>query len=171
MKNKGIITNISYPKNREINDNLLTIMMRLYKQQTNTGTVKSATKTTSILPTPVKAPTTNTESWLSTWTITNTQRTAAEQKFISSMKTNFQFTEGYKRGTTNTAIKYLQYFLKINNYYTGPINGSNNDATTKGLFARQAANNLITDSNDPAAGYLGPKTREVINAKLKELLQ
>jgi hypothetical protein len=38
------------------------------------------------------------------------------------------------------------------------------------LLKWQLENKLVTDTTDPAAWYLWPKTREILNPKLKTLL-
>jgi len=46
LKNNYIITNTSYPKNRELNQNLLIMLARFYKQQNGTGIINTGSIST-----------------------------------------------------------------------------------------------------------------------------
>ena len=58
----------------------------------------------------------------------------------------------------NEAVKNLQQFLKDNNFYNGPITGNFFNLTLAAVKKFQVANNI-----NPPLGYIGPKTRGVIN--------
>ena len=96
--------------------------------------------------------------------------TTTETTFIKSINKNYQFSVGYTAGETDVGIKYLQYFLKTQKYFTGTINGINSSATVDALFQFQLDKKIITNKNDTWAWYLGPTTRETINPLLKKLL-
>ena len=103
-------------------------------------------------------------------TSSTSQFTATELDFIKNINKNYQFTIGYTAGESDAGVKYLQYILKAQKYYTESINGTNTKATMEALFKWQSDNNIITNKDDPAAGYLWPKTREMLNPSLKTLL-
>ena len=96
--------------------------------------------------------------------------TTEEQNFINTLNKDFQFIFWYKAWTWDIGIKYLQYFLKENGYFTETINGKNTNATITSLFNRQKDQNIIQLPTDAGAWYLGPTTREIINPLLKILL-
>ena len=58
----------------------------------------------------------------------------------------------------NEAVRNLQQFLKDNNFYTGPITGNFFSLTLSAVKKFQVANII-----NPPLGYVGPKTRAVIN--------
>jgi hypothetical protein len=91
-------------------------------------------------------------------------------EFINSANKNYQLYEWYTAWASNVWIKYLQYFLKNSKYYTWTINWVNNLATIDGLLWFQLDKAIINDENNPAAWYLWPTTRNIINPLLKELL-
>jgi hypothetical protein len=96
--------------------------------------------------------------------------TAAEQKFINTLDKGFQFIFWYMPWSSDIGIKYLQYFLKANGYFTGVINGINTNATVASLFNRQKDKNIVQFPTDVGAWYLGPTTRGILNPLLKILL-
>jgi peptidoglycan hydrolase-like protein with peptidoglycan-binding domain len=106
----------------------------------------------------------------STGTTITSQFTATELAFIRNINKNFQFTGWYSAGQSSAGVKYLQYILKAKKYYTGSIDGINTQATVNALFQRQKDNNIISSDSYPAAGYLGPTTRDILNPLLKQLL-
>lgn len=95
---------------------------------------------------------------------------ATDLEFINNKNSNYQFYEWYTAWASNLWIKYLQYFLKNNKYYTWTIHGTNNIATIDALLLFQLDKNIISDENNSAAWYLWPSTRNMINPLLKSLL-
>ncbi len=195
---KKIMKQIDKPQNRELRWYVMLMMMRTdleilrkinmttpttlttpipnilntiptIQQNSEITTTQTTTNNETIQDPQPESPTTNTTQAQLT-TQTDITRTDAEKAFISKINKNYQFTVGFKRNASDVSIKYLQYFLKSQGFYQGIINGTNTESTITALFEWQKANNIITDSSDPAAGYLGPKTREVINPLLKTLL-
>ncbi len=160
LKNNAIITNTSYPKNRELNQNLLTMLARFFKQTNWSGTIDTSTGSTTTI---------KSNSIVSLNTTTKTIWSSLND-LPSRINTNFQFTVGYTKNKSDIGVKYLQYLLTSLWYYQGDINGTNNKSTIEALFKRQSDNKLVTKSTDPAAGYLGPKTRDALNILLKNLL-
>lgn len=84
---------------------------------------------------------------------------------ISKLKgVKHQFYRYYRPTETNTEIIFLQQFLKQNGYYTGKINGINSVQTQEALYQFQLAFEILTSSSDQTLrGFLGPKTRDLIN--------
>lgn len=160
LKTNAIMTQIDKPFNREIRGYVMLMMMRA--DQKLTKSIYS--NFTSIRWTNIFVPTTNTT------VITNTTYTAEELDFIAKTNKTFQFTEGYILWESSNEIKYLQYLLKDQKYYTWTINGINNVATVAALFKFQFDNNIVKNETDQGAGYLGPTTREIINPLLQTLL-
>lgn len=81
-------------------------------------------------------------------TSTTTQTTSTETQFLENLNKKYQFSAGYTAGESDIGVKYLQYFLKSQKYFTGTINGINTSATIAALFQFQLNNNIITDKND-----------------------
>lgn len=73
---------------------------------------------------------------------------------------SFQFDKDLYFGMKNEQdITNLQRFLTDKGFYSGPITGNFFSLTKEAVRKYQAANNI-----EPAAGYFGPKTRELANA-------
>jgi len=64
-----------------------------------------------------------------------------------------------KAGSTGTAVKQLQQYLKNLGYYTGSVDGSFGSATTQAVKDFQTANSLTAD------GIAGEKTQDVLFGK------
>ncbi|MCF7835414.1 peptidoglycan-binding protein [Candidatus Gracilibacteria bacterium] len=79
----------------------------------------------------------------------------------------FQFYRPYKKGDQNGEIRILQKFLSGENLYKGKIDGVYSVSVINSLCQFQKNNELWVSGNSIAlCGYLGPKTREIINGKL-----
>jgi hypothetical protein len=193
---KKIMKQIDKPQNRELRWYVMLMMMRtdlelLRKITTTTPTtlptpipnilnniptIQQNSEISTTQPQPITQPQPTTEnstptpSQIQLTTQTDITRTDAEKAFISKINKNYQFTVGFKRDASDVSIKYLQYFLKSQGFYQGIINGTNTESTITALFEWQKANNVLSDPSDPAAWYLGPKTRDAINPLLKTLL-
>ena len=156
---KAIITKKDKPFNRELRWYVMLMMMRSDKNITKSPYLNF----TSLRGTKVFIPAKKTTS-------TTTQTTSTETQFLQNLNKNYQFSAGYTAGDSDIGVKYLQYFLKSQKYFTGTINGINTSATIAALFQFQLNNSIITDKNDTWAGYLGPTTRNILNPLLKTLL-
>ncbi len=79
----------------------------------------------------------------------------------------FQFYRPYKKGDQNWEVRILQNFLSWENLYKWKIDWLYSVSMINALCQFQKNNNLWAQW-DPIAlcGYLGPKTREIINLKL-----
>ena len=157
-----IIANKDTPFNRELRGYVMLMMMRADK-----NIIKSQyLNFTSLRWTNVFVPIYSTI----TPTTAPSQFTTIELDFIKNINKAYQFAEWYTARQTNAGVKYLQYFLKAQKYYTGSIDGINTQSTVDALFQYQLANTIVTNINDTWAGYLGPATRANINPLLKKLL-
>ena len=112
----------------------------------------------------------NTTWFILTPVVPEINYTPAEQYFINTLNKNFQFIFWYHVWASDIGIKYLQYFLKENGYFTETINGKNTNTTITSLFNRQKDQNIVQFSTDVGAWYLGPTTRGILNPLLKNLL-
>ncbi len=188
LQKRWIMKDIKKPENRELKWYVILMLMRTDKEFISSNFIKETIFSSGTIeetwgiqtiqtsePKETSTPIiTNNNSELTTTIQTlptnSITRTESEQSFIQKINKTYQFTVGFKKNATDVSIKYLQYFLKSQGFYQGIINGTNTESTITALFEWQKANNILTDATDPAAGYLGPKTREVINPLLKTLL-
>jgi peptidoglycan hydrolase-like protein with peptidoglycan-binding domain len=74
--------------------------------------------------------------------------------------TTYKFTKFLYIGSTGTEVKQLQLKLTELGYYNGPITSYFGSLTKAAVIKLQKANNM-----NPAPGWAGPGTREVLNGK------
>ncbi|MEA3304383.1 MAG: peptidoglycan-binding domain-containing protein [Patescibacteria group bacterium] len=72
-----------------------------------------------------------------------------------------------KYGLENSAILELQKNLQTLGYYDQNPNGIYDDQLADAIFSLQKYYGIVTDENEPAAGYFGPKT----STQYKDLLK
>jgi len=65
-------------------------------------------------------------------------------------------------------VSKLKEALTISKLYNGPIDTKFDAATQNAVIKLQIENGIIDDANDYAAGYVGPKTRQVLEKILSE---
>lgn len=100
----------------------------------------------------------------------NTNFTKKELTLIKSFNWDYQFIIPYKKGQAEMGVKYLQYLLRVYGYYKGQIHGINTTETIEAVYKFQVEHGLMSKPSDLGAGLLGPKTRDVLNPMLKNLL-
>ncbi len=173
LKTNGVMNQIDWPNNREIRWYVMLMMMRADQKLKKS----KYSNFESLRGKKVFVPNKKTSSTM-TWTsqtnvntnITTEKYSESEKEFIRTANKTYQFYEWYTAWQSNIWVRYLQYFLKENNYYTGEINGINTISTVAGLLDFQLKRQILADPNHAAAGFLWPATRNLINPLLVELL-
>lgn len=170
LKAHWIMNQIDFPNNRELRWRVMLTMMRADQKlkQSKYSKFESLWNKKIFVPAKTKAtkPSTNNNAENK---ITE-KYSSSDKEFINRTNKNYQFYEWYTIWQSKLWVKYLQYFLKEQDYYTWSIDWINNTATVSALLEFQLKHKLITDSNDMAAWFLWPSTRAVINPLLKEIL-
>ena len=170
LKAHWIMNQIDFPNNRELRWRVMLTMMRADQKlkQSKYSKFESLWNKKIFVPAKTKAtkPSTNNNAENK---ITE-KYSSSDKEFINWTNKNYQFYEWYTIWQSKLWVKYLQYFLKEQDYYTWSIDWINNTATVSALLEFQLKHKLITDSNDMAAWFLWPSTRAVINPLLKEIL-
>lgn len=170
LKAHWIMNQIDFPNNRELRWRVMLTMMRADQKlkQSKYSKFESLWNKKIFVPAKTKAtkPSTNNNAENK---ITE-KYSSSDKEFINWTNKNYQFYEWYTIWQSKLWVKYLQYFLKEQDYYTWSIDWINNTATVSALLEFQLKHKLITDSNDMAAWFLWPSTRAVINPLLKGIL-
>ena len=170
LKAHWIMNQIDFPNNRELRWRVMLTMMRADQKlkQSKYSKFESLWNKKIFVPAKTKAtkPSTNNNAENK---ITE-KYSSSDKEFINWTIKNYQFYEWYTIWQSKLWVKYLQYFLKEQDYYTWSIDWINNTATVSALLEFQLKHKLITDSNDMARWFLWPSTRAVINPLLKEIL-
>jgi len=77
---------------------------------------------------------------------------------------------GLGKGYHTYEVKILQKYLKQLGYYDWPVNGYYDESTVKAVSNFQLDNEIITSTDSFAAGWFGPKTRQVFKKLVMEKL-
>ncbi len=77
---------------------------------------------------------------------------------VSAVAEGYMFNKNLKVGQRNADVKALQEYLSDAGFFTGSATGYFGSITKKAVVAFQLANDL------PGTGFVGPMTREVLNA-------
>lgn len=77
-----------------------------------------------------------------------------------------QFVVDLRLGDTSEEVRRLQTELKTYGYYRGEIAGNFDEETKQALLGYQLVRKILANTNEAGAGYLGPKTREVLNREI-----
>ena len=87
---------------------------------------------------------------------------------VIAPSTAFQFYRPYKKNEQSSEVRKLQQFLLDQGLFSGMISGIYSQKTIDALYDFQKKYNLISDKDALSLrGYLGPKTRGVINSMMK----
>ncbi len=99
--------------------------------------------------------------------ITGSVTTIVPELKDNKKKDIFQFYRSYKKWDQNWEIRTLQKFLSWEKLYSAKIDWVYSNGLIDALCEFQKKNSLISSKdNSSLCGYLGPKTRELINKKL-----
>lgn len=87
-----------------------------------------------------------------------------QKKAQESVKLQKPITRSFNKGESDPQIWLLQEKLKKLSLYSGSINGIYDDATLESVYQFQLKYKVLTSASDPSLkGFMGPKTREVLN--------
>ncbi len=139
---------------------------------TQTGSIPTPIPTPTLISTPIPISTPTPKPSI-TPTLTDPQsilnsllkQLAELQQQLANQQSKYTFTHGLQYGDIGEDVKQLQIFLKnqgIDIYPEGLVTGYFGNLTKKAVQRFQLKYNIITSDN-PAYGYVGPKTRENIN--------
>ena len=98
--------------------------------------------------------------------IADLQAKLAQLQITTEIPADYRFTILLKYGSKSNDVKYLQVFLKSQGtviYPEGLVTGYFGPLTKQAVIRFQLKYKLITSDQNIAAGYVGPKTRNLIN--------
>lgn len=173
LKANGIMNVINYPNNRELRGYVMLMMMRTDQKIMKSKYSNFESLWWKKIFVPSSGTSNNTSNtWKNEIQNENKEKySASDKEFIKNTNKEYEFYEWYTLWQSNVWIKYLQYFLKENDFYTGDISGIYSRATVDALLEFQLKNKIIDNENHSAAGFLWPSTRTIINPLLKQLLR